>query len=144
MSHYKGYTTDISRHCPIDAFYIVDRAHLLIVLDHPDFVNTRPEPATLTTIVHKKNLQKYYPTLDAVMVLPNQSYYDPKDNRIKFIKNRNPFWTNWFFTIRADRFFGSNKPNKLARINYNWFFDQTRKRLNFVLNDHKYPATSIP
>ena len=141
MDHYKGYQNDIHRHSPIDALYIVDRAHLIISLNHPDFEQSRPDPNRQTVLIHKSLMQKYYPTLDAIMIKPNQSYYDPKDNRIKFIKNKNPFHRTWFFTIRTDRYFGRTKPTKLSRINYNWFFDEDKKRLNFVLNDQRYLAT---
>ena len=105
MTRYKGYTDDINHHIKVDALYIVDKKHLIISIDHPDFAVLRPDLSKTMIVMHKNQITKYYhPSIaDIIMVTPNQSYFDPKSHQLKFIKGANPLWTNWHLVLRADR-----------------------------------------
>ncbi len=133
--HYKGYMDDIHRHSPIDSIYLTeDKKHLIVSLTHEDFKLLRPESHKTIVIIHKDKFFLYYPYPSAHMVKPEHTHFDPKSNQLKFVKGKNPLWATWEFTIRADRFFGEHRPTKLTKINYNWFFDEQRKTINFVIS----------
>ena len=136
MDHYKGYTDDTQRHLPVDTLYIVDKKHLIISIDDENYTEKRPDTSKTMVIIHKDLLWKYYPQPqnDFAMVKPDQCYFDPKSNQIKFIKGANPLWKTWHLILRADRYYGLNRPSKLTRINYNWFFDIEHGTLNFVIS----------
>lgn len=139
MEHYKGLTENIHRHFPVDSIYIIDKSHLMIVINHEDFEYLRPDTGTRLIIMHKNFLSQHLN--NATMVKPDQSFYDPKNNELKFIKNNNPLFTKWYFTQRADRFYGI-RPTKLTRIDYNWFFDQDNKCINFVVSTMSLPSNN--
>ncbi len=133
--HYKGYMDDIHRHSPIDAIYLTeDRKHLIISLTHDDFKLLRPDLSRTIVLIHRNKFSVYYPYGTTTMIKPEQTYFDPKSNQLKFIKGNWPLLSFWKFTIRADRYFGEHRPTKLTKINYNWFFDEQRKTINFVIS----------
>lgn len=135
-SRHKGYLDDPLYNVPVDLFYLTPENQLIVSVDVPEDP-PRPDFSRSVIIIQSSNISKYFDDKKLIKVVPNETVYDPSyyiSGRILFRPHKFLFFSKgcdlW---LKCDRFIGLNRPTKKTKVDYNWFYNHTKKIISFVL-----------